>query len=150
MTESGQALAEATTDYERIEIRDWAKKLYAMGEILNRKDIQVLAANLIMAVEREIAKANPPETASESGMRGGRGNIKGVTRGHTLSNDVLRKMRQAHDNLSDTEFEKLQQDAIDTGEALSREKLKKISRGKKQQVRDAELKTKEVSLFHRD
>ena len=144
MTESGQALAEATTDFERIEIRDNAKKLQAISEILNRKDIQVQAANLVMTAERDVAKANPPKG------RGSAVEENTVTVSNTISTSNLRRMRQAHDNLSDTEFEKLQQDAIDTGEALSREKLKKISRGKKQQVRDTELKTKEVSLFHRD
>ena len=61
-----RALAEATEDWQRIDIRDYAKAVAAATAILNRKDIQVQAANLVQDAERAIAKANPAPTVQET------------------------------------------------------------------------------------
>ena len=42
-----RALAEATEDWQRINIRDYARAVAAATAILERKDIQVQAANLV-------------------------------------------------------------------------------------------------------
>lgn len=55
-----RALAEATDDWQRIEIRDYAKAVALAAEILKHKHIQVQAANLVQDAERAIAKANQP------------------------------------------------------------------------------------------
>jgi len=54
------ALAEATNDFQRLQIRDVAKAVAAAAKILEHREIQVQAANLVMDAERAIAKANPP------------------------------------------------------------------------------------------
>ena len=57
-----RALAEATGDWQRMDIRDYARAVAAASAILERRDIQVQAANLVQNAERAIAKANPPKT----------------------------------------------------------------------------------------
>ena len=84
----------------------------------------ITSANIVMTAERDVTKANPPESSVESGSRGGK--KEGVTPCHTLvSPENLRKMRQAHDNLSDAEFDELTQEAIETDEPLTRSKLQR-------------------------
>ena len=56
-----QALKAATHNWERVQIRDTAYAIAAAAAILQRKDIQVQAANLVQAAERAIAKASPPQ-----------------------------------------------------------------------------------------
>ena len=117
---AGQALAEATTDFERIEIRDGAKKLQAISEILNRKDIQVQAANLVVTAEYEIAKANPPMSRKETGEVGGRGNKKVGSQGPDLSTNIIKLIRDAYSVISDAELDKMKQEAADKEEPLKR------------------------------
>ena len=133
LNSASQALAQATSDFERIEIRDAARKLQAAAEILNRRDIQVRAAILIMTAERDVTKANPPEV-------GGRGN-KGVPlQDGFVVPSTLRNMRQAHDNLSDAEFDEFTQESIETDEPLTRSKLQKIVKDKKKKLENEEKK----------
>ena len=134
-----RALADATTDWERIDIRDYARAVAAATAILERKDIQIQAANLVQDAERAIAKANPPMTRQEYGRIGGKkkaDNSKGVISDPVLeaipSRDI-RHIRKAHSNLSDTEFESIKADAVKTGTPLSRKEL----------IRKAEAKLKE-------
>lgn len=54
------ALAEVSTDFERLMIRDQAKAYQAAAEILDRREIQVQASVLVQRAERAISKANPP------------------------------------------------------------------------------------------
>ena len=58
-----QALASATTDFERVRVRDHAAAVQAAAAILERREIQVEASILVSEEEREIAKANPPKPA---------------------------------------------------------------------------------------
>ena len=150
LNSASQALAEATTDFERIEIRDGAKKLQAISEILNRKDIQVQAANLVVTAEYEIAKANPPETASESGRRGGRGKVKGAPTGRTLSSNIISKIRQAYLGISGSELDQMKQEAVETDEPLTRSKIKKVAKDKKRNQnrveRDIKLESNNTQL----
>ena len=53
-----RALAEATEDWERIDIRDYARAVAAATAILERKDVQVQAANLVQDAERAIVNLN--------------------------------------------------------------------------------------------
>ena len=84
-----QALIDAAHNWQRVQIRDNARAIEAAAAILKRKDIQVQAANLVQEVERAIAKAAP-------------------------SQQNVRQMRHAHNNLTDAEFESAQQEAIET------------------------------------
>ena len=119
LNSASQALAEVTTDFERIEIRDTAKAIQAASEILKMKSIQVEASFLVMDAERDVTKANPPESSVESGSRGGK--KEGVVQGDTLIKPTtLRDMRQAHDNLSDTEYSEIKSKAADNEEPLKR------------------------------
>ena len=68
-----------------------------------------------MDAERDIAKANPPE---------GRGlavDKNSVPQGNTKnSGNAIRKMRMAHDNLSDTEYSEIKSEAADNEEPLKK------------------------------
>ena len=135
-----RALAEATEDWQRIEIRDYAKAIQAAAEILNRKEIQVQAANLVQDAERTIAKANPPKSREESGAMKGK---KVVMPDNDLSRDSLRQMRQAHDNLSDEEYEQAKAESVETQTPLTRSALQEKS---KQKRREETRQQREESL----
>ena len=118
-----QALAEAKTDFERLKVRDHAKALEAAAEILKRKDIQVEASLLVTEAERAIAKANPPKVR-------GAAKKNSVPRGHTISSDTVRKARQAHDRLTDDQFEDVKRQAREQGQPVTRQALKDLVRKK--------------------
>ena len=115
------ALAEATTDWERIDIRDKARAIAAASAILERKDIQVDAANLVQDAERAVAKANPPKSDGRP--------KKSVTVGDSFQKELpvtqtnLRNIRQAHNHVSDEEFEAKKAKAVETGIPLTRKEL---------------------------
>ena len=81
------ALAQASTDFERLTIRDQAKAYQAAAEILNRRDIQVQASVLVQRAEREISKANPPKPPPGRSVVLGDGSIPQTT---------IRDIRAAH------------------------------------------------------
>ena len=133
------ALAAAADDFQRIDVRDYAKAVAAGAAILRHKDIQVRASNLIMDAERAIAKANPPmsrsESASKAGKSGGRGRNSVVILNNTaietqpaIRSETLRQIRQAHDRLTDAEYEKAKQESIENQEPLTRSALKEIQK----------------------
>ena len=132
---ASRALAEATEDWQRIDIRDYAKAVAAASEVLKRRDIQVQAANLMMNAERAIAKANPPPTPQ---WRRRAGLNQGVPQENTLSEppvspEAIRKMRQAHNGVDDEEFEQAKDYAVETETPLTRSYLKEKSAEKKAQ-----------------
>lgn len=141
-----RALAEATEDWQRIDIRNYARAVAAASAILERKDIQVQAANLVQDAERAIAKANPPPSPQESGAAGGRKTAEKNRRtsGREKHNPILepekpripnwliKETRKAHDNLSDEEYEKAKAEAVETGKPLTRDALQQISKVKRQ------------------
>lgn len=134
-----RALAEATEDWQRIEIRDYARAVAAATAILKRKDIQVQAANLVQDAERAIAKANPPmspsrKTAAKNRGTSGREKRKPIPEPEKpqIPNWLIRETRKAHNNLSDEEYEKAKVEAVETGKPLTRDALQKLSMGKRQ------------------
>ena len=82
------------------------------------REVQVDAAEVVALAERAIAKASPAPTAQQRGSMGGRPR-KAVTSDNEVSGDVfagedlgvsatnLRQIRQAHDNLTDEQFEQV-------------------------------------------
>ena len=120
------ALAQASTDFERLRIRDQAKAYQAAAKILGYREIQVQASVLVQDAERAVAKANPPESATERGRHGGSGK-KAVMPDNGLSEivsgRVLRQIRHAHDGLSEQGYQQVIADLGD--EPLTREKVKR-------------------------
>ena len=73
--------------------------------------MKLTSTNIAQDAERDISKANPPMSRKESGEVGGRGK-KVVVRGDDLKQTTIRDMRQAHDNISDTEYSEIKSDSI--------------------------------------
>lgn len=145
-----RALAEATEDWQRVDIRDYARAVAAATAILNRKDIQIQAANLVQDAERAITKAHPPMTNQESGRIGGQkksDNLKGVVNEPALqalpSRDI-RHMRKAHSHLSDDEFEAKKAESVQTGIPLSRRALIEEGQRKRQEQERREAQEKRI------
>ena len=122
------ALAQASTDFERLQIRDTARAVQEAADILKRKDVQVKASLLVSDAERAIAKANPPKP------RGGDTTKTNVDSESTLlglpsndgpppiGRDSLYQMRKAHSQ-TDEEYAAIKQKAVDKGEPLTRSSL---------------------------
>ena len=121
------ALRAANGDFERLIVRDQARAAVAAAAILKRRDIQTEASVLVATAEREIAKANPPASPQESGARGGRGR-KGVASDDALSPSTQRDIRQAHDKLTDEQFQAVAEQAREKDQPLTREVLKREAR----------------------
>ena len=111
------ALARASTDFERLTIRDQAKAYQAAAEILNRRDIQVQASVLVQRAERAISKANLPQ------KRGPRPD-NFVSQEHEIEPSVVRHIRAVHSKLTDTQFEARTVQAIESETPLTRQSLK--------------------------
>ena len=114
------ALAAARDDFERLRIRDGAAAIRAAAEVLQRRDVQVAAAELVADAERAIAQANPPRPPADRGQ--GR---KSVAPGATdsgpaaVAKDALAKMRRAH-SMPDADYERMKAEARERGEPLTR------------------------------
>ena len=119
-----ERLLDTKTDIERMEIRDFARKTYNIAVAAELNEIAVEAANLIQFTERKIVEANPPE-------QGKRNDKNFLPQEKEVSDNQIWKMRAAHTDISDSEFEDLQQGAIDSGEPLTRSKLQEITKDKK-------------------
>ena len=121
-----RALAEATDDWERIDIRDFAKAIEAASAILDRKEIQIQSANLVQDAERAIAKANPPR-------QGERTDKKDFVppEDEVLKPIEIRKIRQAHVNLTDTEYEQAIAESAEKQIPLTRSALQEKSKQKR-------------------
>lgn len=141
-----RALAEATEDWQRINIRDYARAVAAATAILERRDIQVQAANLVQDAERAITKANPPMTPQEARMKrkmkeeslGAVSNRTHTDTKNSLDRRIISDMRRAHSNLSDEEYEAKKAEAVETGTPLTRSALREESRRKRQQEKREE------------
>ena len=118
-------LAAAGDDFRRLQIRDSAAAIRAAADVLNRRDIAVLAAELVCDCEREIARANPvqrtgPKTEGEfvaPGATNSGGGVDGV-----LDRKTRSKLRRAH-ALSDNEYESLKERYRKRGQPLTRSAL---------------------------
>ena len=138
-----RALSEATTDWERIDIRDYARAVAAATAILQRKDIQIQAANLVQDAERAIVKANPPISEEERAKRIREGmkpkttsrpsGAKSDSQPLPITSRQLNHMRQAHKDLSDEEYEEKKVEAIQTGVPLTQRALREEARWRRQQ-----------------
>ena len=141
-----RALVEATEDWQRIDIRDYAKAVAAATAILNRKDIQVQAANLMQDAERAIAKANPAPTVQETIKEANRirlerksvGEVSNPSENKTsqststpITRNLIKDARKAHNHLSDEEFEAIKEKAVETGTPLTRSALIEEGRRKR-------------------
>lgn len=155
-----RALAEATTDWERVDIRDYARAVAAATAILHRKDIQIQAANLVQDAERAIAKANPPMTRKETARNAHKyrwNKSYSETQDSTIEppnppvkQSLLNSVRIAHKNVSDEEFEAKKAEAIETGIPLTRKTLVELGREKQRaqqrEERDEQL-TQQATLL---
>ena len=97
--------------------------LAAAAAILNRRDIQVQAANLVQDAERAIAKANPPkqrggDRRSDDFQSTSQRDIE-----KPLPDKTIQNIRQAHDKLTDAEYEKAKTEAVVNQEPLTRKDL---------------------------
>ena len=140
------ALQVARDNFERVRVRDHVKAVQEAAAVLGHRDIQVQASVLVQEAEREIAKANPPMSYSEAGARKGK---KPVTPGNGLiSGSNLRRIRLAHDQIDDDEFEEIVGQATDEGVPLTRKALTDIGARKRREEarekRDAKLSTQET------
>lgn len=129
-----KALAAARDDFERLRIRDQARAAAAAAAVLQRHDIQVSAARVVMEAERAIAEANPPPTPREAGAR----RHKGVSPKHTLPPALpahtVRTIRSVHAHLSDDEFHAICEQAERRGEPVTRSVLRRAVARKKRGV----------------
>ena len=132
-----QKLAEATTDFERCEIRDYAKATQAAATVLKLAEIQTHASVLVIRAEIAIAKANPPLSASEwqrigtevrTGKLEGYVRVKDRPREDGLTHGNVKDMHQAYHHFSDAEINEAADLAIETNTPLSREYFKEKAR----------------------
>lgn len=120
-----KALAAAGDDFERLRIRDQARAAAAAAAILQRNDIQVSAARLVMEAERAIAAANPA-VEDRAGV-GGRGRKNSAPPGNGVSPGTIRKLRSLHSPLSDEQFVAACEQAERAGEPVTRSTLRRIA-----------------------
>ena len=119
------ALRDARNDFERLIVRDKAQAVVAAAEVLKRRAIQTEASILVAAAEREIAKANPP-IPPEQRSPGRGGNTVPPENG--IPQSTVRKIRMAHDKLTDEQFAAASEKAREQGEPLTRTALKREAR----------------------
>ena len=171
-----RALAEATEDWQRIDIRNYAAAVAAATAILERRDIQVQAANLVQDAERAIVKANPPMTPKDKqklSLAASRKNKFGMSsedsaNSHEQSADLIRDkdreivkqdlitknqlvgMREAHSHMSDEEFEAKKTEAVATGVPLTqlslRQKGREKRRSEKREERESQLAEEKTQI----
>ena len=119
------ALVAASSDFQRLRIRDEARAVAAAAAILKRRDIEVEASLLGADAEREIINHNPPLTAHEGRyVRDNPGCVVARERRALFaligSNSNLRAMRRAHANLDDAEYERLKAEHRTQNRPMSR------------------------------
>lgn len=119
-------LTKAASDFERLRIRDAAKALQVAAEILNRRDVQVEASMLVMDAERAIAKANPPQQGKRTDLED-----FGI-QSPEVDKYVRQKIRQAHANIDDDQYEALKEKAREEETPLTRAALKRIDRKRRE------------------
>lgn len=111
------ALLAASEDYQRLDLRDSARKAQVAAEILNRRDISVQYSILIADAERAIAFANPAAQGERSDLAtspaGGTSSVPKTT---------LARIRRVGD-LPDDEYEKMKHEAMVKQEPLTQKAL---------------------------
>lgn len=127
LTTAQQALAEATSDFERIRIRDFSQAIAAAAEILNHQDVQIQASILVCNAERAIAKANPPKARggdrrSKHFQSPSQRDFDSETE-HLIPAKTVQTIRQLHAKLTDQQYEAKIQEAIENQTPLTRASL---------------------------
>lgn len=135
-----RALKEAATDWERVDIRDYARAVAAATAILQRKDIQIQAANLVQDAERAIHKANPSQQGKQNNFKN-TSRPNGTEVESPISKSTLGKIRRAHNHLSDEEFEAKKIEAAKTETPLSRSAL--IEDGRRKRIENQREEVRE-------
>ena len=96
--------------------------------MLERRDVQVVAAELVQRAERAIARANPPIPPEQSGRSGRAKQLGASPQGDTppaaLDRRLLSKIRQVHTAISDEEFEARLAEARAAQEPVTRKSLR--------------------------
>ena len=126
----------ATSDFERLRMRDEARAIQEAAKILQHREIQVQAAELVARAEREIHKANPPKP--EGGPGRGKKTIatdNGFNEEKPLPQQTIRDIRHTHSKLTDDQFEAAIEQAQEEQQPLTRQSLKRQAR--KQRDQDA-------------
>lgn len=144
-----QALQQARTDLERLEVRDGAERLKVLAQVLDRREVEVEASILINDAERAIAKANPATPPEVSGAMKGKGiNAESIP----LSTSTLSQIRTTHRNLSDSDYQDALTRARRSGRALSRSRLREIGNrsqtGKAQEKKFELPRVESITLHH--
>ena len=112
------ALTEATTDFERLRVRDHAAAVQAAASILARREIQVEASILVTEAERAIANANPRK-------QGKRTDLNFSHPVPEVPETVIQHIRQAHSKLKDdADFDALKEEARAKGRPITRETVR--------------------------
>ena len=131
-----QALAAAENDYQRMEVRDAARAARAVTAIMGRKTLVRQFSILVARAERAIAQANPtpmsPAERSHLGTAMLRGELPSPQKGEGMTDQERWKIRQAHNPLTDEEFESVVKEGADTNTPLTRQQLIDYGREKRQ------------------
>lgn len=109
-----KALAEARSDFERLQVRDHARAIQVAAGILQRREVQVEASLLVADAERAIAKANPPSQGKRNDF---------VLDKHEVDGQDVRNFRRAHAHIPDQEWEEFKQEAREEQEPVTRSAL---------------------------
>ena len=111
-------LQAATTDLQRLAVRDTGLAMKRAAEVLGLRDVVLDAAELIADAERLVVQNNPPGQGKRTDL---------VTADHevppALSRDNIRQMRRAHAHLKDKDYEQVKKDLRQRGEAVTRAAL---------------------------
>ena len=151
-----QALAEATTDFERVRVRDTASAVAAAAEVLQRRDIQVQASLLVQDAGRALAQANPPrkggrppakpeadEATEEADTEAdAKAKLEAEERQRKLDR-LVQDERQAHSKLTDDQYKELRERALRDGEPLTRKRVAAEARRLNQRDSSATQKTQQ-------
>ena len=125
---ASSALSQATTDFERITLRDTAQAAQAAAAVLKRRDIESRASVLVARAERAIAKANPPRPRGRP-AKGEEKYDSGVAFSEPpVPERQMQRIRSAHRGLTDAQFDDVLRQAQASQEAVSRKTLRKLSR----------------------
>lgn len=110
-------LKQASDDFDRMRIRDDARRVEVAAALLGRRDIQVVASTLVQDAERAVHQANPPK------KRGPKAD-NFVVPDNEIAHQTIRDIRHVHSKLDDEEYEAAKRQASDTQTPMTRAGLK--------------------------
>ena len=116
-----RALAQATTNIERLRVRDGARAYQEAARVLKRADVLVDASILVQTAERAIAVANPGRTRAETG----RGRAIPPAE---IDIKLISKIRAAHAHVDEGVFRSLVAGARESAEPLTRKRIAQAGR----------------------